>query len=69
MRLANEVVSVLNSYLPEPYRIPEDRRVWCAVQRCAHIALFLIIATLVLCVIRWAPDSDLIFDWLINQSH
>jgi hypothetical protein len=62
MGFPNEVISVLNSYLPESYKIPDDRRQWWAVQICAHVALILVFTALVLCVNRWIPDSDLNFD-------
>lgn len=62
MKSADELVSILNGYLPEPYQIPEDRRQWWAVQICAHVALILIFITLVVCVNRWVPDLDLTLD-------
>lgn len=62
MRTQDELISVLNSYLPEAYHIPEDRRQWWGLQKCAHVALILVFIALVLCVRHWIPDAGLTFD-------
>jgi hypothetical protein len=59
MTFLDEAISALNSYLPEPYRIPDDRRQWWALQICAHVALILVFSTLVLCVSIWIPDAGI----------
>lgn len=62
MRTQDELISVLNSYLPEAYQIPKDRRQWWAVQISAHVAFILVFTTLVLCVNYWIPDAGLTID-------
>lgn len=62
MASLDDAISVLNRYLPEPYRIPDDRRQWWAIQLCAHLALLVVFSTLVLCVSTWVPDSDISLD-------
>jgi hypothetical protein len=59
MTLLDDAISALNCYLPEPYRIPDDRRQWWALQICAHVALILVFSTLVLCVSIWIPDAGI----------
>lgn len=62
MGFLDGAVSALNQYLPEPYRIPDDRRQWWALQACAHAALVLVFCTLVLCIAAWDPETDVHVD-------
>lgn len=62
MRFLDAAISVLNRYLPEPYRIPDDRQDWWALQMCAHVALVLVCLALVLCIRIWIPAADISLD-------
>ena len=62
MSFLDNIISELNSYLPEGLRIPDDRRQWWPAQVCAHVALLVVFATLVLGVSIWLGDSDIVLD-------
>lgn len=62
MTLLDDTISVLNRLMPEPMRIPDDRRQWWVLQICAHIALISVYAVLLICVSFWLPDTDIVVD-------
>lgn len=62
MTFFDDAISALNRLVPEPMRIPKDRRQWWVLQICAHVALVLVYAVLLLCVTVWLSDTDVVID-------